>query len=63
MSNLRGRLGTNISRGCFQVKAAIATFVVRSRCYLLSCWNVRELLFDSLPRFLSGFDCSFQDRR
>jgi len=32
MSNLRGRLGTNISRGCFQVKAAIATFVVRSRC-------------------------------
>ena len=32
MSSLRDRLGTIILCDCFQVKAAIATFVVRSHC-------------------------------
>ena len=59
MSRLRD---ASISRDCFGVKTAIATFVVRSRSYLYSyCVDVAELLFDSLPRVLSSFDCSFQD--
>ena len=54
MSSLRGRLGTSISRDCSRVKTAIA--------HLLCLVVVSSSLFDSLPRVLSRFDCSFRGR-